>query len=955
MSWFGSFETQREAYSDLVYTVYTARRQGDDTGEYAVKVFRLPDRGLEAELAPGAAGRDELERARLESIRVQEKAAVGSNCIAPVLESGNDAQGLWYATRFYPRSINKMMSGKVALPRASLEHLIRSITQGALDFKRSCGRGHGDIRPTNVQIGKTEKLTEAEVVLCDPLPGGSEKSRDYELRDLRAIGLILLQLVRQRVISQEDAALMLPISPGLEWTRAFGSEASDWLAICNRLLDPNLSPDHFSVEALLTRLDELKPKRRARAPLALAGAALVVVGLALGLWVSRPRPEWVEFTSDPGGATLIIDHVQQSGTTPLRVGLRPGSHQIVAELQHLGLSAQSTNCLVRKGEPASIHLKFDYGSVAIRSIPAGCAIFKDAVKVGVTPAGDQSFVLPTVPPGPVQYELRLEHYQTAEVGGVVTNGGQLELAATLQPVSAEPPPKQVETQPNAVSTPSGIHEGILELRAEPTQATIFDENGRELGRASGDTALRLTLPAGPHTFRARADGLDEAQAVLSVQPGAVLRHTFELPGGIVDWSSEPSNATILGDGQSRISPASFVQKSGVPIRYVIRAPGFESQTNEITLQRGEHRHVVARLVSQSILLSLVSDPPGAQFLAQDGTVLQPAAQTQTYRLALGTTNLIARYSRLGSITNLVHLGPEQAGSQLRFQFQYGTLVLSNLPAEWVVYEGDNRIGAPSDGWIYERPGRHRYTLRGATVSQSLAVTIDPGLNTLRLPGPQKSWKNSLGMWFAWVPNLPGGGVWPGQSGPGGWVAISELTQGEYKKMDGTNPSFYQEGGDNCPVENLTWEQATGFCRWLTSADTAERFGWHYTLPSDEQFVTFAADAERIPRVTSEGRMPSMDESFPFQRLTRLPAAANPNSARTHPEEVASTRKSNQYGLYDVIGNVWEWLQDSSGRGHYYAGGSYLNFSAKTLGTRARERGLEKGPNIGLRLILVPAP
>ena len=295
------------------------------------------------------------------------------------------------------------------------------------------------------------------------------------------------------------------------------------------------------------------------------------------------------------------------------------------------------------------------------------------------------------------------------------------------------------------------------------------------------------------------------------------------------------------------------------------------------------------------------------------------------------------------------------GSPLRFNFTYGTLVLTNLPANVTVYEGDAKVGVPADGVVYQRPGNHLYVLRGQATPQEMQLNIQPGLNYLRLASAEKSWKNSLGMWFAWVPNLPGGGLWPGQNVPGGWVAISELTQGQYKKMDGSNPSFYRDGGDNYPVENVTLEQAMTYCRWLCSIGAAECGGWRYTLPSDEQFAAFAADADRLARVTAEGRMSSAaEDSFPLQRVPRIPAAQNLNNARTHPEIVGSTKKANQYGLYDVVGNVSEWLARSGGKENVYAGGSYLNFSQKTVGTRARERTLEKGPNVGFRVILVPS-
>jgi len=49
MAFFGSFETGREIYSDPIYTVYGARKSGDATSEYAVKVFSIHQVSLEAE------------------------------------------------------------------------------------------------------------------------------------------------------------------------------------------------------------------------------------------------------------------------------------------------------------------------------------------------------------------------------------------------------------------------------------------------------------------------------------------------------------------------------------------------------------------------------------------------------------------------------------------------------------------------------------------------------------------------------------------------------------------------------------------------------------------------------------------------------------------------------------------------------------------------------------------
>src|SRR5206468_269573 len=140
---------------------------------------------------------------------------------------------------FYPRSVNRIISGKVALKRPDLEHIIRCMAQGALDLKRICGRSHGDISPTVVQISKSDELSRGNIVLSDPLPGGAADAVEFERSDLRAIGRILLQLVLRREMHREEDFLILPILATPEWTSIFGKDSTRWLALCNRLLDPN--------------------------------------------------------------------------------------------------------------------------------------------------------------------------------------------------------------------------------------------------------------------------------------------------------------------------------------------------------------------------------------------------------------------------------------------------------------------------------------------------------------------------------------------------------------------------------------------------------------------------------------------------------------------------------------------------------------------------------------------
>ncbi|MBI4025104.1 MAG: SUMF1/EgtB/PvdO family nonheme iron enzyme [Verrucomicrobia bacterium] len=120
---------------------------------------------------------------------------------------------------------------------------------------------------------------------------------------------------------------------------------------------------------------------------------------------------------------------------------------------------------------------------------------------------------------------------------------------------------------------------------------------------------------------------------------------------------------------------------------------------------------------------------------------------------------------------------------------------------------------------------------------------------------------------------------------GYWVGKYEVTQEEYEKVTGTNPSRYK--GARKPVEEVSWHDAMAFCKKLTELERpmgALPKGHAYTLPTDQQWIAFVADATLKQAVY--GRFGPKQESL-------------------GPLEVGSLG-ANKFGLHDVRGNVWEW-------------------------------------------------
>src|SRR5438105_1677897 len=91
MAAFGSFETEREIYSDPIYTVYSARKPGDSKSEYAIKVFSVHRAGFDEESAKELDPLlSDIERSCVQRIEIQKQAAASSALISPILETGQD-------------------------------------------------------------------------------------------------------------------------------------------------------------------------------------------------------------------------------------------------------------------------------------------------------------------------------------------------------------------------------------------------------------------------------------------------------------------------------------------------------------------------------------------------------------------------------------------------------------------------------------------------------------------------------------------------------------------------------------------------------------------------------------------------------------------------------------------------------------------------------------------------
>ena len=113
----------------------------------------------------------------------------------------------------------------------------------------------------------------------------------------------------------------------------------------------------------------------------------------------------------------------------------------------------------------------------------------------------------------------------------------------------------------------------------------------------------------------------------------------------------------------------------------------------------------------------------------------------------------------------------------------------------------------------------------------------------------------------------------------------EVTQVEWEALMGSNPSRFKSA--DRPVENVSWDDVQRFIRKLN----AKSDGFIYRLPTE-------AEWEYACRAGTTGDYAgSLDDMGWYERNS---------NGQTHP---VGQKRPNAWGLYDMHGNVWEWVQD----------------------------------------------
>ncbi len=671
----------------------------------------------------------------------------------------------------------------------------------------------------------------------------------------------------------------------------------------------------------------VKPVAFEPAQLSLKGGSRRIHPATIIFWLALPLlglAAWLVFTLrsvelviEPRAERVEID----GGLFVFELGgrylLRAGDYRVVAEKEGYRRLESPIEITDERSQTFQFNLERLPGLLTVTTDPLeGAVVIVDGEEVGVTPLESME-----LEPGEHEVTLRADRHEGFSTKVQIEGGGLVEtLAVKLEPRWAP-----------------------IAFSSEPSGATV-----RVGGKDVGSTPVTANILEGGHAYEVILAGHKPYRSRFVVKAGEAkslpLVSLSPADGNLV-LTSEPSGANVTVDGTYRgQTPLDVFLSPGEMHEIDISEAGYESQTHEVIIRSGSSKTLAVDLVAKLGVVEIVVDPPDATLFVNGGS--------------RGRASQVMRLTAV----------PQQIEIKKEGYLPYTTTITPRpgFPQSIeVVLKTEEEAKAEATPDLIQTSQGHELRLIGPRRFRMGASRREPGRRANEAEREVEITRRY-------------------------YLSTQEVTNQQFREFNGKHRSGIVGGYnlelDHHPAVNMTWEEAARYCNWLSAkeslppayvdqggtlvATAPQSIG--YRLPTEAEWagaarypdgenplkypwggsLPVAPDSDNYADVSANGLVPTILESYDDSFPVTAPAGSF---------------VPNPLGLYNLGGNVAEWVQDryslyppgtelekdpmgpSEGKFHVIRGASWMHGNVTRLRFAYRDYGAKPRQDVGFRI------
>ncbi|MBW1893728.1 MAG: PEGA domain-containing protein [Deltaproteobacteria bacterium] len=456
--------------------------------------------------------------------------------------------------------------------------------------------------------------------------------------------------------------------------------------------------------------------------------------------------------------------------------------------------------------------------------------------------------------------------------------------------------------------------GDLNIVSIPSEAYVYLDNRRR-----GKTPLKLfKLKKGTYALMVKKEGyhsFHQNVEIFSVKMTQVSA-TLKAANGSIHITSKPMGASVfINDQKLGKTPFDMTQMKPGRHKVVIKRTGYNGWKQEVDIKPGEAITLFAEMGFAYGSLSIKSRPSNADVYIEGKK--RGKTPVKLKKLKKGSIKIEVKKECFGSAVKSVSIR-ENKISEYVFTLKpiCGSVSIKSNPAAAQWYLDGEYVGITPGKIKNVKKGSHKIkvTLKDhidwvqtIDVQDGIMEIIDAEFEPIPPQQGEESIDPVTQMEFVWIEK---GcfmmGAKDDELGKGAdetpyheaclkngfWIGKYEVTQGQWVRVIGNNPSFFSKG-DDYPVENVSWNDVNLFIEKINRMNTDGKVVYRLPTEAEWEYACKSGDNQEILSGDIIG--------------TGLVAWFVRNSQRTtHP---SGWKAPNRFQLHDMLGNVYEWVAD----------------------------------------------